>query len=472
MLKFNSILLIGFVSCLYVQPVAALVKQPQPASALVNLPQKGSKNDTARQNVQNFTLQQCLDYAYLNQDSMKNARIDLNIARETVRETVGRGLPNLNLTSGVSDNLITPKILFPEIIFNPKADPKALVPLSFVQQYQVTYTAQATQLIFDASYLVGLKAAAVVRNLSIKSLNRTKIQTTVQVTKSYYNVLASQERFKLASAAVTRIVKNLNDIRAMNKAGFAELIDVQRSQVQYNNAVTDRKQAMNGILVALLALKFQIGMPLDDLLAVVGQVNDVNLTELADTTSLPYADRIEYSLNETQVEVTRLQWRNAKAALLPRLSAFANYGEAWNNNTFSKIFSIGFPSSLIGLQFSWNFFDGGQTIHRINESRYTYEKAKNSLHNTQRGIQFQVQASRLGYMNNLSAVQNQQRNRQLAENVYKSAKIKYTEGLGSNLELSDAEINLEVAETNYINSLLNVLVSKVDLDAALGNFKP
>jgi outer membrane protein TolC len=75
-------------------------------------------------------------------------------------------------------------------------------------------------------------------------------------------------------------------------------------------------------------------------------------------------------------------------------------------------------------------------------------------------------------MNNLSAVQNQQRNRELAENVYRSAKIKYTEGIGSNLELSDAEINLEVAETNYINSLLNVLVSKVDLDAALGNFKP
>lgn len=492
MLKFNSSLLIGFISCLHVQPVSALVNLPQPvsallylpepASALVNLnqpasvmvilPQTGSKNDTARHNVQNLTLQQCLDYAYLNQDSMKNARIDIKIARETVRETVGRGLPNLNLTSGLLDNLITPKILFPEIIFNPKADPKALIPLSFVQQYQVTYTAQATQLIFDASYLVGLKAASVVRNLSIKSLSRTKIQISVQVTKSYYNVLASQERLKLASAAVSRIVKNLSDIRAMNKAGFAELIDVQRSEVQYNNAVTDRKQAMNGILVALYALKFQIGMPLENLLAVVGQVNDVSLAELADTTSLPYADRIEYSLNETQVEATRLQWRNAKAALLPRLSAFANYGEAWNNNTFSKILSLGFPSSLIGLQFSWNFFDGGQTIHRINQSRYTYEKARNSLHNTQRGIQFQVQTSRLGYMNNLSAVQNQQRNRELAENVYKSAKIKYTEGLGSNLELSVAEINLEVAETNYINSLINVLVSKVDLDAALGNFKP
>ena len=502
MLKFHSILLVGFVACLNVQqasalvnlprpssalinlprpssalvnlprPASALVNLPRPSSALVNLPRPSQKNDTARQNVLNLTLQQCLEYAYLNQDSMKNARIDLKIARETVRETVGRGLPNLSLNSGLSDNVITPKILFPAIIFNPKADPKALVPLSFVQQYQITYTAQATQLLFDASYLVGLKAAAVVKNLSIKSLSRTKIQTTVQVTKSYYNVLASQERLKLASATITRIAKNLSDIRAMNKAGFAELIDVQRSEVQYNNAVTDRKQAMNGILVSLFALKFQIGMPLENMLAVVGEVKDVNLAELSDTTSLPYAGRIEYSLTETQVEVTRLQWRNAKTALLPRLSAFANYGEAWNNNTFSKIFSIGFPSSLIGLQFSWNFFDGGQTIHRINESRYTYEKAKNSLHNTQRGIQFQVQTSRLGYMNNLSAVQNQQRNRELAENVYRSAKIKYTEGIGSNLELSDAEINLEVAETNYINSLLNVLVSKVDLDAALGNFKP
>lgn len=461
MIKVKPILLIAL--------IAFFVQQ---ALAQQNLHPPKQTSDTASQRINSFTLQQCLDYAYQNQDSMKNARLDVKIAKETVRETVGRGLPNLNLTSGITDNVITPKILLPAFIVDPKADPKALIPLSFVQQYQATYTVQATQLIFDASYLVGLKAAAVVKSLATKSLNRTKIQTTIQVTKAYYNVLASQERLKLASASVTRIAKNLSDIRALNKAGFAELIDVQRSEVQYNNAQTDTKQALNGISIALYTLKFQIGMPLEYTLNVIGVVKDVNLAELADTTSLPYENRIEYSLLTTQVEASRLQWRNAKAGLLPRLSAFANYGETWNNNSFSKLFKLGFPSSILGLQFTWNFFDGGQTIHRINEGRYSYEKAKNSLHNLERGIQYQVQSTRIGYMNNLSAVQNQQRNRELAENVYKSAKIKYTEGIGSNLELTDAEISLEVAETNYINSLLSVLVSKVDLDAALGNFKP
>ena len=100
MLNFHSIFFVGFVACLNVQPASALVNLSRPssafvnltrpASALVNLPRPGQKNDTARQNVLNLTLQQCLDYAYLNQDSIKNARIDLKIARETVRETVGR----------------------------------------------------------------------------------------------------------------------------------------------------------------------------------------------------------------------------------------------------------------------------------------------------------------------------------------------------------------------------------------------
>lgn len=417
-----------------------------------------------------YSLQQCLDYAYENQDSMKNARLDVKIATETVRETVGRGLPNITFNAGLTDNLILSKQLLPGQFFGKPAG--TFVPITFGVPWQASYTGQATQLLFDASYLVGLRAAAVVKSLSVKSLSRTKIQATIQVTKAYYNVLASQERLKLANSSITRIARNLSDTRGMNKAGFAELIDVQRAEVQYNNAVTDQKQAVNGILIALYALKFQIGMPLEFSLNVAGEVKDVNLAELADTTSLPYAGRIEYALYETQVEATRLQWKNARAALFPKLSAYGNYGKNWFSTSFTNILKVGYPGSTIGLSLTWNVFDGGQTIHRINEGRYTWEKSKNNLHNVQKGIQFQVQSSRLAYLNNLAGVQNQQRNRQLAQNVYSSSKIKYTEGIGSNLELSQAEISLEEAETNYINSLLNVLVSKVDLDAALGNFQP
>lgn len=431
--------------------------------------------DTSRQSMgvqqaQVFSLQQCLTYAYENQDSIKNAKLDVKIATETVRETVGRGLPNISLTAGILKNVILSKQLLPGQFFGKPAG--TFVPITFGVPYQANYLGQVTQLLFDASYLVGLKAAAVVKDLSVKSLSRTKIQIKVQVTKAYYNVLASQERIKLTESALSRIAKNLSDTRAMNKAGFAELIDVQRSEVQYNNAQTDRKQSVNGLMAALFALKFQIGMPLENSLNVSGTVKDVNLQQLADTTSLPYEGRIEYSLLQTQLEANRLMWTNAKAGLLPKLSAYGNYGKNWFSTNLGDIFKIGYPGSMIGLSLTWNIFDGGQTIHRINENRFTYQKSKNNLDNAKKGIQLQVQSTRLGYMNDLLAVENQERNRQLAQNVYTSAKIKYTEGIGSNLELSDAEISLKDAETNYINSLLNVLISKVDLDAALGNFKP
>ncbi len=175
---------------------------------------------------------------------------------------------------------------------------------------------------------------------------------------------------------------------------------------------------------------------------------------------------------ETKLEGDRLSWKNDKSALLPKLSATATYGYNWSNTTFQKWFSMGLDFSTIGLSLTWNIFDGTQTIHKIQESRLTYEKSKNDLDNLKRGLQFQVQNSRVAYLNNFALVENQKRNRMLAENVYNTAKIKYTEGIGSSLELNDAELSLRDAESNYVNALLNVLVSKVDLDQALGNINP
>lgn len=427
------------------------------------------KDNSGVQNNTVFTLAQCLAYAYHNQDSIKNASLDIKIATETVKETVGRGLPNISLNASGINNAIIAKQLVPgEFFGKPKG---TFVPIAFGVPFQASYTAQATQLLFDASYLVGLRAAKVVKDLSTKAYTRTKIQIAVEVTKAFYNVLASRERIQLTDNSLARIEKNLSDTRALNKSGFAEKIDAQRIEVQYNNALTEKKQAVNGLLVALYALKFQMGMPLETSLNISGSANDVDLRPLADTVSLPYQNRIEYSLFETQLESQRLQWQNSKAALYPRLTASGNYGRSWFSSKLSHLFDVGFPASLIAVNFTWNIFDGSQTIHRINESRFAYEKGKNNLDALKKGLQFQVETSRVTYMNNLSTIESQARNRELSQQVYNTAKIKYTQGLGSSLELNDAEISLREAETNYISALLNLLISRVDLDQALGTIK-
>jgi outer membrane protein TolC len=62
----------------------------------------------------------------------------------------------------------------------------------------------------------------------------------------------------------------------------------------------------------------------------------------------------------------------------------------------------------------------------------------------------------------------QQENLTLATEVYQIARIKYKEGIGSNLEVVEADASLVAAEINYLGALYDGLISKINLEKALG----
>jgi hypothetical protein len=148
-----------------------------------------------------FNLQECLEYAYKNNDSLKNAQLDIQSAKYRVKETVGIGLPQVNATASFQDYIKVPKIPFPnfgfllqDILFQqnvqtssgtvkaPEGSPTTL--FGFQQKYNANYGISINQLLFSGTYLVGLKASRTYKELSEKSFIRTKIATTVGVTKA------------------------------------------------------------------------------------------------------------------------------------------------------------------------------------------------------------------------------------------------------------------------------------------------
>ena len=93
------------------------------------------------------------------------------------------------------------------------------------------------------------------------------------------------------------------------------------------------------------------------------------------------------------------------------------------------------------------------------------------MYNLQNGINLQINQSQTAYINGLESLENQKRNRELAQEVLRVTKIKYEQGIGSSLEVTTAETSLKESETNYINSLYDALNNKVNLDKALGRIQ-
>lgn len=422
--------------------------------------------------VHNFSLQDCINYAYEHQDSVLNAQLDVKSAEYKVKETTGIGLPQVSGSASFTDYVKIPTTLIPGQFFGQPAG--TFIPVQFGVKYQSALGLNLSQLVFDGSYLVGLKASRTYKELSQRSYTRSKIDANINVTKAYYQVLVSNEQIKLLDADINQLKQQVDQTTAQNKQGFVELVDVQRIQVQYNNLLTTRENTVRLLALNYQLLKFQMGMAVNDELVLTDKLESIQLTDntaavTTDTTF--YHNRIEYNLLETSKKLNELDLANKKASFYPKLTFNANYNSSYQNNNFSDLYSHSFPSSFIGLTLNVPIFSGGQKINQYRQSKIAVLKSENDLENAKNGLLLQANGARINYINSLRSLDNQKQNQQLAQEVLRVSKIKYQQGVGSSIEVTQAQTALEDADNKYIQSLYDALVSKVDLDKAYGKIQ-
>ncbi|QQL51542.1 TolC family protein [Mucilaginibacter ginkgonis] len=418
-----------------------------------------------------FTLADCIAYALQHQDTVINANLDIKSAQYRVKEVTGQGLPQLTASASLLDYLKIPTTLLPGEFFGA---PGTFIPVKFGVKYQSNFGVDASQLLFDGTFFIGLKASKTYQELSQKSLTRSKIQANVNVTKAYYSVLVNDERVKLLDANIKQLKTQLDQTTAQNKQGFVEKIDVDRTTVQYNTLVSNRENALRLLAVGYQMLKFQMGMPIQENLILLDKLEDVKLDETAaaqTTDTTLYKNRIEYSLLETQYRLNQLDVKRNQANYFPKLSAIGNFTSAYQDNAFGNLYANQFPSSYIGLRLSWQVFTGFQHKYQVAQSKITVQKTQNDMENAKNGFALQAEYARINYINGLQTLNSQRRNRDLAQEVLRVSKIKYQQGVGSSIEVTQAETALVDADDKYIQGLYDALVNKVELDRTYGRIQ-
>jgi len=414
----------------------------------------------------NFSLKEAIDYAQNHQSSILNASIDEEIAKNTVKQTIGIGLPQLNGNVNFQDFLKVPTNLLPGEFFG---QPGTQVPVQFGVQYQSSFGLELNQLLFDGSYLVGLQASKTYKELSVKNLKRSRIETAVAVTKAYYSVLVSNEQLSLLDANMARLKKSLNDTQALFKNGFVEKIDVDRLTVLNNNLETERENVIRLLELNVNLLKFQMGMSIQFKLLLKDSIGSLQVEEslaIKDTTA--YQNRIEYSLLETQKKLNELDLKRYKSLFLPSLSAFGSTSRSLQSNEFLSLMDRSFPTTVIGFRLSVPLISGGIKTYQVRNAKLEVLKTENNLINLKNGINLEVEQAQTVYRNGLKSLENQKRNMELAQEVLRVTKIKYEQGVGSSIEVTTAETSLKESQNNYINALYDLLINKVNIDRALG----
>ena len=295
----------------------------------------------------------------------------------------------------------------------------------------------------------------------------TKQSIRLTATKDYYYILQCRNLIDVQQDAVNTLNAHLDNVNAQYRVGTVAKSDVLASQVELATAQQDLVTAQNNYDIAIATFNNDVGLPTD---TVVNARDELKYTKydlsMDECTQYALANRPDGLAADYKVLQAQAQIKAVKAGLLPQVNAVAQREYAGENLTSTDHTSENHWN--VGVSANWNVFDNGVVSAEAHQYEATLHKAQEASLQTRDTIQLEV---RTAYLNLQAAEKNIQTNQVAvarAEEDYKIAQVRYRAGVGTNLDVMDAERKLTSAKTSYITSLYSYNTSKASLDKAMG----
>ena len=427
----------------------------------------------AQEKSYSFTLEEAIQYATTNSYAIRLADLDIDAAEKKKWETTAIGLPQIDADGSYSNFLKQGVTLIPSEIFG--GPPGEFEEVVFGTKQNLTGTVTLNQLLFDGSYLIGLQAAETY--LKISSLSKDKTNQTVReaVINAYGQVLISQENIRILENNQALLQKNLDETKIIFQNGMTEEQDVEQQQITLSNIENELNKAIRLESIAEQMFNLSLGIPIDSEVQFVDNIENIGLksSDLALLSQdFDLKNHIDYKIADNVVTTNELMVKYEKSRALPTLNAFLNYSVFANNdnNIFFENNGEWFDSSLLGVNLKIPIFSSLGRSARTQQAKIELMQAQITLDETSQKLKLQVDTARNKYQFALDHYQTSKENLVLAESIARKEQIKFFEGLSSSFNLTNSQNQLFNSQQNYLQSILNIIQSKVALENALNNF--
>lgn len=417
-----------------------------------------------------YTLAEAQAYALENSYFVKNTSIEISKARKKVWETISTGLPQATGSSAYNKFLNLPVSLIPGEFFGGEAG--TYIPVKFGQDYSSDFGFTVSQMIFDGSYIVGVGSSQVYLDMARQAHEKTAIDIRNAVAQAYYLVLIGSENQKVMSENLENTRKMLVETTAYYENGFMEEQDVDQMKMLVKTAENEVLKAEREISIATTVLKYAMGMPFEMEIELTDPLSSfvTPLVHNMDSKGFDVSAHIDYRLAATQFTAAEKLLKLEKVAFLPRLSGFYSYTKtAYGNkaNLFNSEQSW-YPSSLVGLSLTVPLFTSGQRVLKIQQAQFEVEQASNLREQASQTIQKDYLTAVANLETAVEKYGNDLENRELAQKILSKGKVKFNNGISSSTELMQLENQYIQSHGAYIASVMQLLMSDLELKKALG----
>lgn len=423
-----------------------------------------------------MSLKEAINYALQNNPELKKSKFDVSISRETVKQTVAIGLPQVTASGGYQHYNRIPGNWIKN--FAPTPGAPEYIFLQFQQQVNSTGTIGVNQLIFDGSYLVGLKATKQFVDMSKFLEAKTEYDVQLNVSKAYLMVASTRMNIGLLENNIAVLEKSTADVKALFEEGFSEELDYQRLQLSLNNLKVQKQKLENTVDMLLNVLKLQMGMDLTENLELSDDIESIDayirMSDIANTSSWTPSLRPEFQILNQAITLGKLDKKRYQMGYLPKLVGFYQHQQMTMRPEFNFFESNltpnnnWVPSDLFGLQIQWTLFDGLNAQSKIREVQYKIDKAEVDLKSFENAASMEWKNAQNTYNVQLQQAALQKENMDLAQDIYNKTQIKFQEGVGSTLEMAQAESELKNSQINYLNAVYDLVLAKIEYHKAIG----
>ena len=458
-----------------------------------------SSLEASAQQAYAVSLEEAQAIALENAFAMQYAALDESKAERDVKEVLATGLPQIKLVADYSQYIDIPTQVaaggdvfgFPDYLTTflggvaqitgvplnaPPVDPDAVSEFQFGQAHTANVGIQASQLVFSGSYFVGLQASQLFVEARDRATERTADEVLKQVTEAYHLVLGAVEGLRLAEEAVSLVDESKAEIGALQEAGFADALSVDRlelAQTELEAQVLNARQQV-GLAKGLLA--FQMGVGLADELTVTSSLQDLltNGQEL-EWMSRPFNASALPGIQEQQVylDLAGLNVKNQQAQGWPQIAAFYTNQANAQRDVFNFLDQDEkwYPVQLWGVNFSmplWTSFGGNQAVEK---KKIEEERARIGLAQLTQVAEMEFTNAKAAFTNATAVLNNARRGEEIAQKIYTQTEIGFNEGVVSSFEWNESRNGLLEAQGKRLGAELEWLNARVALQAALSAFE-
>ena len=469
-----------------------LLAMAAPASA-------GAQQATGDQPAAVLTLQEAVATSLERNLGLENARWGLEAAQSQAREAWGNIFPTANFNASWTRNLDIPVMFLPAEFMG--GEPGDVVPIRVGTENSWFAQLRADQPLFNAAAFLGVGAAGRFETLQQEVVRGQAHQVVTDARLRYYGVLLAQEQLRLTENSVARVEQVLAETRSLGRAGLASEYDVLRLEVELANLQPNLARADNAFDAARRALAVSMGVESLEGVELAGSLLELELPPLpgarpvlasADAArsggatlaleravrpeTLPAAEAIRLARENRsdlrQLELTRelreTERRVEVSQYLPRISVFGTWTAQGQGDDMTFFGENNFNAKAVGLEVSVPVFSGFQRPARVGRMRAVVEQVEAQLdlatELADNEVTTLLEQAREAY----DRAAAQRRAVEQATRGFEIARAEFTNGLGSRLQLTDAELALRQSEFNYAQAVYDYLTTTARLDAAVG----